>query len=191
MGRRSLMALVAVPAAALAGCGGSTAATVTRTVTTTAPAPSTAAQAGSTASAAARCRVGQLAVHQTEQQGAAGSIHLDYAFTNTSSKACTLDGYPGLGLLDAHGRPLPTHVLRQPSVVVPAVAERRVTLAPGRRAWFYAGYSDVSPTACIVASRLEVTPPDAYGHLTIPTRMAPCGGGRINVSPVFAHAPRI
>ena len=72
-----------------------------------------------------------------------------------------------------------------PSVVVPSVPERRVTLAPGGTARAYGGYSDVGPIPCRQASSLEVTPPDAYGHLTIELTTAPCGG-IIHVSPVFS-----
>jgi hypothetical protein len=160
-----------------AGGGGTTAIPIASTGTT-----------ASTTTTPPRCTVSQLRVRQTSSNGAAGSIGLTFAFTNVSSTTCSLFGYPGMQMLAASGGPLPTTVVRKPSVVVPSVPERTVVLAPHAIASFYAGYSDVSADSCPQASRLEVTPPNAYDHLVIPTTIAPCRG-TINVSPVFAGAP--
>jgi Protein of unknown function (DUF4232) len=185
----ALTALLAAVGAGAAGCGGATAstATVTRTQTTTVTESTTTPlpQPATTASQSPpRCQTSQLDV-QMATNGAAGSIALWFTFTNHSRTTCTLYGYPGFGLLDGAGAALPTHVLRKPSVVVPSVPERRVTLAPRGTAHAYGGYSDVWPTTCRRAAMLEVTPPDAYRHLTIRAAIAPCGGV-IHVSPVFA-----
>lgn len=197
--RRLPAAMIAGSALALAGCGGAQGLSATGSVSVTPgsgsgstaapPATSSSTPVALTGSSpSGRCRVGQLAVRQVSQHGAAGSIHLVFALRNRSARACSLYGYPGLGLLDASGSPLPTTVLRTTSPVVPPVPERRVRLEPGRRVWFYAGYSDVSSTSCPTAAQLEVTPPNDYGHRTIPTSIAPCGGV-LNVSPVFAGEP--
>jgi hypothetical protein len=189
-------ALAAAGAILLAGCGAASSAEQSSgkasvpaatgfTQTTQASQTSTGSASGTP-----RCTVSQLSVRQMREDGAAGSRGLDYAFTNRSAARCSLYGYPGLGMLDKAGERMLTDVLRSPSVVVPRVAERQVLLAPGGRAWFYAGYSDVSTGSCPAAARLEVTPPDAYGHLVIPTGISPCGGV-IHVSPVFAGMPRV
>ena len=176
------------------GCGAATASTVASHAHHNRRPPSggttTTQPATGTAATPPRCSISQLRVRQTSSNGAAGSIGLTFAFTNVSSTTCTLFGYPGMQMLAAGGGSLPTTVIRAPSVVVPAVAERTVILGPNAIASFYAGYSDVSAGSCPQAARLEVTPPNAYDHLVIATSIAPCRG-RINVSPVFAGKPRV
>jgi Protein of unknown function (DUF4232) len=185
MNRTSLIALIAAAPIVVAGCGSAAATssthtvtnTVTRTVTTT---------AGSSApsSSVPRCLTSQLGF-RLSTDGAAGSIHINGDLTNRSQTTCSLYGYPGMGLVGKSGADLPTTVLRSPSAVVPSVAEKLVVLAPNQTARFYAGFSDVDPQPCRTAVQLEVTPPNAFTHLTVPTAIAPCGG-IIHVSPVFA-----
>jgi len=201
MSPKSLLTLPLLAMAA-AGCGAAAASTVTVTTQPHHHRPSGAGSASTSTAAIAstqpatttttppRCTVSQLSVRQTSSNGAAGSIGLTYAFTNISGSTCSLFGYPGMLMLNASGKPLPTTVVRAPSVVVPSVAEHTVVLAPNAIASFYAGYSDVSASSCPQASRLEVTPPNAYDHLVISTSIAPCRG-RINVSPVFAGKPTV
>ena len=152
--------------------------TRTRTVTTTTGAPE------AVSSTAPRCHTDQLSFTYTTN-GAAGTILIDGELTNRSQATCGLYGYPGLGLLDSHGAALPTSALRSRGSVIPAVAERLVVLAPGGKADFYAAFSDVDPQPCPLAAKLEVTPPNAYMHLTADAGFTPCRG-RIHVSPVFA-----
>ena len=188
-----LRLIVLATAALASGCGAATASTVTTHAHQPPPATSGVTTAGATTSTSVvppRCTVGQLTVRQTSSNGAAGSVGLTYAFTNISATACSLHGYPGMQMLAAGGTALPTTVLRAPSVVVPSVVEHTVVLAPNAIASFYAGYSDVSAGSCPRAARLELTPPNAYDHLTIASSISPCRG-RINVSPVFAGAPKI
>lgn len=201
MSPKSLLTLPLLAMAA-AGCGAAAASTVTVTTqphhhrpsgggTPSTSTPSIAStQTTTTTTTPPRCTVSQLSVRQTSSNGAAGSIGLTYAFTNISRSTCSLFGYPGMLMLNASGKPLPTTVVRAPSVVVPSVAEHTVVLAPNAIASFYAGYSDVSASSCPQASRLEVTPPNDYDHLVISTAIAPCRG-RINVSPVFAGKPTV
>ncbi len=190
MKRTSLIALTAAAPLILAGCGAASSSTGTQTVTrtaadTTATAAPAATSGSSTGSASVpRCLTSQLSF-RFSTNGAAGSIHINGDLTNRSQRSCSLYGYPGLGLLDKRGASLASTVLRSPSVVVPAVAKRLVVLRPSGTARFYAGYSDVDPQPCRSAAQLEVTPPNAYRHLTVPAAIAPCGG-IIHVSPVFA-----
>jgi hypothetical protein len=68
------------------------------------------------------------------------------------------------------------------------MAPTTVTLAMGESVYFNIGYSDVptgQETSCPTSSSVEVTPPNAYDHLVLAVRMAPCGGGTLVVSPVF------
>ena len=140
------------------------------------PSPSAAVQ---------RCKLGDLKMRQGSTGGAAGSVAGMFILRNISATPCTLEGYPGMQLLDATGRPMTTHVLRGTSVVVPPIPVTLVTLAPGARGSFRWGYSDV-PTGtetCPTSASVEVTPPNDFSHATLASKMSPCGG-RVTVSPV-------
>ena len=128
--------------------------------------------------------------------GAAGSMGLTYELTNTSGSACHLDGYPGLQLLDASGRPLSTAVSPRPA------SPTEVDLDPGGHAWFaiefptQTGYGNLT---CPRSTYLAVTPPNN----TTPLRVAGAGGeiaayggttqdlrcGQIATTPVLAAPP--
>lgn len=57
--------------------------------------------------AARPCGPGQLAVWiDTQGSGAAGSVYYHLRFTNISTGACTLTGYPGVSAVNAAGRRL-------------------------------------------------------------------------------------
>jgi hypothetical protein len=120
--------------------------------------------------------------------GAAGTIETTVGLRNTTGTACTLGGYPGLLLLNGTGSALPTTVVRKGSYGFTAMAPLTVSLAPGSSVYFNIGYSDVpvgGETSCPASAQLEVTPPNAYGHLVVPATLSPCGGGTMTVSPVF------
>jgi len=152
------------------------------------------ARAGAASHAAAathRCERRQLSLAPPASNGALGSIGLRFTFTNTSATACHLFGFPGIRLRHRDGRPLPTTVVRGTNVVVPFEPERTVTLAPGGRASFFAGYSDV-PTGnqrCPSSSLAQVWAPNDFRSSTVPMRATACGGV-ITVSPVVPGRPR-
>ncbi|MGH9129800.1 MAG: DUF4232 domain-containing protein [Acidimicrobiales bacterium] len=170
--------------------------TVPRSVTTTTttltgtPAPGTITTAPSGPS---RCRVTQLSAKPGPPNGATGHIGQVVTFKNTSASTCTLDGYPGLGMLGSSSQAIPTNVLRTPSVVVQAESPAPVKLKPGGQASFTLGYADQTgfgSSTCPASVNLEVTPPNDYSHLVIPDRISAYGPsvgqcGAINVSPVY------
>jgi len=147
------------------------------------------------ASAAPRCTTGQLSVTPGAAQGAAGSIGQNVRLLNVSNRTCTLEGYPGLQMLNASGHALATHVHRGASVTVKARPVHLVTLAPGQKASFDIGYSDAtgfSNERCPTSARVEVTPPNDFKAVTVRWRLQPYGGsiphlkcGLISVSPVY------
>lgn len=73
-------------------------------------------------------------------------------------------GYPGVGLLDAHGRLIAINVVR-----ISGFPRPTVTLAAGRSAYFSFGYASGGP--CVPhtfnAFGIEVYPPDDYGRLLL------------------------
>ncbi len=158
----------------------------------------TAAPSGTPASTAApsavpvtpRCHTSQLSATAGDGQGAAGTIYLTIVLSNTSGETCTLDGYPGMGLLDASRRPLPTTVVRGGGMLPPS-RPSLVRLPPAAKASYSLTYSDVptggasAATQCPTASSAYVTPPDERDPLLLQTRLAPCRG-ELHVSPLVA-----
>jgi hypothetical protein len=151
------------------------------------------ARAGATPHASAatahRCLRRQLTLAPPNSNGALGSVGLRFTFTNRSATACQLYGFPGIRLL-RHGRALPTTAIRGTSNVVPAEPERTVTLAPGGRASFFAGYSDV-PTGtqrCPSSTGSDVWAPNDVRSIRVQFPAMACGG-RITVSPVVPGRP--
>jgi ABC-type Fe3+-hydroxamate transport system substrate-binding protein len=153
--------------------------------------PSATSTASTSSSALPRCLVSHLSLARPTTNGAAGSIGLRFTFTNRSTASCTLLGYPGIGRLNGEHKVMTTTVVRGTSTVVPAEPERTVVLAPGGRASFFAGYSDVpGGSACPTSAYLEVTPPNAYDHFTLPVSADVCRA-TITVSPVVAGVPPV
>lgn len=177
-----------------AGTGGSTTTTTTvpTTTTTTVPASTTTTNAN-LSSVPGGCAVSQLSVKPGGSNGATGHIGQVVTFQNTSTKSCTLFGYPGLEMLSASGQAIPTNVLRTPSVVVQAETPTTVTLAPNQQASFLLGYADQTgfgDNTCPTSVNLEITPPNDYPHLVVPDQISAYGPslgqcGAINVSPVY------
>jgi hypothetical protein len=128
------------------------------------------------------CLRNQLGVRANGTNGAAGTIHGAWLFTNLSAKACDLDGYPGIQLYGRRGRPIPTTVKRN---LPPAPSH--VKLLPGGSATFYSSYSDVpsGSTPCPTSAVIQITPPNASGSLFIPAQLQACRGV-VNVSAVRA-----
>lgn len=144
------------------------------------------------ATATPRCEVRNLKLAPPRSSGAAGSIGLLFTFTNNGRTTCHIFGFPGMRLENKHHRAMSTTVIRGTSVVVPFEPENTVRIAPGRRASFFAGYSDV-PTGnekCPTSAYVQVTPPNDYRQLTVAMGATACGG-RITVSPVVPGVPRI
>jgi uncharacterized protein DUF4232 len=132
-----------------------------------------------------RCRTNQLGFTYSTN-GATGSILIVGTFVNHGQTACSLVGYPGLGLVGKDGSSLPASVVRsRGSVLPPNVPEHTVVLKPGGAAQFFASFSNVGNSPCPVAAKLQVTPPNAYTHVTVGFGFSPCQEGRLHVSPVF------
>ncbi|HEY4025173.1 MAG TPA: DUF4232 domain-containing protein [Candidatus Dormibacteraeota bacterium] len=151
--------------------------------------PAAAAAAGGPA--AGRCSASALAVGVGRAGVAAGNVYQPVSLTNTSGASCWLYGFPGLLMLDAGGRPMPTRVVRVDGPTFPGISPvpQRVVLAPGATAPFYLHFGDVptgSESTCPQSETLLVTPPDDTRQLRVAERIAPCQGGTIDVSPVLA-----
>jgi hypothetical protein len=114
---------------------------------------------------------------------------MTFTLSNTSSAECTLQGYPGMELLNAAGSDLPTVVLRGGGLSFTNLGVTPVTLLPGDMAYFNMGYNDVTTgtTTCSVATQVIITPPNDTTYAVVPvrTQIQACNGGTLNVSPMF------
>jgi hypothetical protein len=193
-----LAAAVALGGVVLAACSsGSSSSTTTtgatpttRSSSSTGSSTSTSGPATSTTAAGpARCATSALSGSVVGSSGAAGTIETTVALKSTAATTCVLGGYPGLLLLASSGSSLATKVVRGGTYNFTSFTATTVTLTTGGSVYFNIGYSDVpegSETSCPTSSSLEVTPPNAYTHLVLTAALAPCGGGTLVVSPVFA-----
>ncbi len=141
-----------------------------------------AALAGLHSQSVATCARGQLGVRDNGINGAAGTIHGAWVFTNLSSTACKLSGYPDMQLYGRAGRAIPTNVKH---TISPGPAA--VRLAPGASATFYSSYNDVESGAhaCPTSQVAGITAPGGSSPLYIPARLQACRG-IVNVSAVLA-----
>jgi Protein of unknown function (DUF4232) len=134
-----------------------------------------------TAAATPRCLHRNLRLAAPQSNGAAGTIRLRFVLRNVGTTTCSFFGYPGMRLVNKHGHKLPTTVIRAPAT------PQTVLVAPGRRASFYAKYSDV-PTGsetCPLATSALVWPPNDFRTLSAKFSFpAQACGGRITVYPV-------
>ena len=142
-----------------------------------------------TAATVGRCHTTDLVLHWTGANGSgAGHIEIAGVYKNVSHHTCALRGFSGMLLLDRFGRAIQTHVHWGSGNPVAAKPVKTVILHPGKRASFFAGYSDVpvGSAACPTSSYAYVTPPNATLHLLVPLAIMPCNAGRVIVGPVHA-----
>jgi hypothetical protein len=115
-----------------------------------------------------------------------GQRGMTLILTNHSSRSCYLYGYEGLGFLGVGGSPLPTHATRV------SAAHKRVTLRPGGNAqalltWHVPVQDPAGPPE--YPQRVEITPPDAYTHLTQAWPAQPVLGGDVAIWPLRSAPP--
>jgi hypothetical protein len=135
------------------------------------------------------CHGGSLSGSFTAVRGSAGAGNIVYRLrlTNVSQRSCIVTGIPGLQLLSAKGRKLPTHTVPEMPGALTAV---RVVLAPDASAAATARFSPDVPgigeghpgRPCEpVASKLAVTPA-AGGTVVVPIRppTSVCEHGRLS-----------
>ena len=139
-----------------------------------------------------RCHTSGLAISQDHGQVAVGNVAISFQLRSLAAQPCTLYGFPGLQLLDAAAMPLPTYLTWSRSgYLIGTVPEQTLTLKRGSSVYFVLEFTDVPATrqACLAATYLRVTPPNAYTSVVGPVHgIAPCGG-RVRASPVLPADP--
>jgi len=134
-----------------------------------------------------RCTVPHLKGSFKNASAGAGSRFITLALKNTSSKSCSLFGYPGAQLLSKSGKDIPTNVVRDRSRTT-----KTIVLAPGQSGlsqWRWGAIpgrgEPVSGKCEPTPSKIEVTPPNATSHLVLPWKGGSvCEHGQITVRPM-------
>jgi hypothetical protein len=114
------------------------------------------------------CKASALGVWGGPMTGAAGTIASEFAFVNQGSHACSLIGYPKLQMLDSSGQPISTTDRRDAGFF--GLKKKLVVIAPGKRAYFAAGYPDFTgagATKCPTSAKLRFTPPGSSATVTL------------------------
>ncbi|MFF9623443.1 DUF4232 domain-containing protein [Streptomyces griseosporeus] len=125
------------------------------------------------AGATSRCHTSELSASVGRNDPGAGQENFPVVLTNTSSRTCTVHGYPGAAFVGADGRQLGPDPRRQTGVTA-----RTVTLAPGHSAWAGLRFAnpEISGARTAVPAALLVTPPDERDPLKVPWK-----GGKVPV----------
>jgi hypothetical protein len=137
------------------------------------PTPSTAAPSPASASPSAAvgtsCTTGQLTVSFEPGQGAAGTQFSAVRFRNRSETACTLQGYPGVSLLDARR----TQIGRPASRIGGSAPTIRLGAGDVATATF-----SVTPAACdsvpAPSAFVRVFPPGERADVVLPASVPVC-----------------
>jgi hypothetical protein len=196
-------ALIATLAAVglLAGCGSTPApaARPTVTVTVTAPPPSTASPVPSSPTAtpsptptptgAPACATSALAVRLGPGNGAAGSIYYPIEFTNASSVACTVYGYPGVSFVTASGAQAGAAAAEDATY-----PRALVTLAPGttaRAELRVTNAANYPASACqpVTVHRLRVYPPGETRPVYLTLKATACASTSVQILSVQTVRP--
>ncbi len=192
---RTLAAAACIAVAGLlAGCGsGRPSARPTVTITVTAPASSAAASnpsgSASQGASAPACATAVLSASLGSGGAAAGSTYYPIEFTNTSSSACTLYGYPGVSFVTATGSQVGT-----PATEDPVYPRQLVTLAPGSTAHAELGVATAqnypaSTCSPVSVSRLKVYPPGQTSAVFVAISATACSNASVPILTVQTVQP--
>ena len=206
-----------IGACLIAGCGGSSTSsdqtavggatkTVTvpgQTVTVTAPTETTTSvttptttgttttgtTTTTTGGGSGQCVAADLRPSFLGTNGAAGTIAVGFALTNSGSSTCTTYGWPGVLLLSSTDGALTTNAERTTSDLLGATPATEVTLKPGQKASFRLIASDFasgSTTTCPSATDLQIIAPNDTATLKVAISGGIPACGRATLSPLMA-----
>jgi len=115
--------------------------------------------------------------------------------TNVGNQSCTVDGYPGLQLLNAQMQPMPTKTVWGNTYFDTNPGPSAIVLSPGETAIADISFtirSTESPLFRPAASYyLEVTPPNSYQHFTLalPKGVTYIWPSQLQVTALARHTP--
>ncbi len=144
--------------------------------TSSAPTSTEPSAATTTTTTIPACQSSQLQLSSGGSVGAGGTSYSTYYLTNTGSKACAMEGYPGVAVLDAQGTVVQHPATRGALGTHAPIPVTEVVLEPGQRAEFLVTSDDNVPNADCPSeysgTTLQVYPPNQ----TTPLDMAFTGG---------------
>ncbi len=131
-----------------------------------------------------------LRIKEGETDAAMGGVRMTpYIFTNVSSSACALDGYPALELLNQRGAVI-RRATRQKSDEPNAAA----TLEPGKTAWFNLNYNSGGAghmgKPCPTYQKVRVTPPRVARPFVVRSDIQTCAKTDFEVSSISSGTPQ-
>jgi hypothetical protein len=156
---------------------GTTTGTVTGATTTT-----------TTGAASGECVAADLRPSFLGTNGAAGTIAVGFALTNSSGSTCTTYGWPGVQFLSSTGVALPTDATRTSSDMLGSTPAADITLAPGQEASFRLIASDFSSgttTSCANATDLQIIAPNDSATLKVAISGGIPACGHTTLSPLM------
>ncbi len=142
-----------------------------------------------------RCRPSQLSIaNGPDVSPATGQNPLSFVLTNRGAKACVLDGYPTVALLDARGKRLPFRISHGGDQMVTSRPPVAVRMLPRRSAFFVLNKYRCDLGSLKVAKTLRVGFPGVHTSARLRATLPPygvigyCGrgdaGSTVTVSPI-------
>lgn len=137
-----------------------------------------------------KCVREDLRIKEGETDAAMGGVReTPYIFTNISSSACTLDGYPALELLNQKGM-----VMRRATKQKSDEPKGAVILDPGKTAWFNLNYNSGGAghmgKPCPTYPRLRIVAPGTTRAFVLHSGLQSCPGTDLQVSSIQSGAPQ-
>ncbi|EDY42921.2 DUF4232 domain-containing protein [Streptomyces sp. SPB074] len=119
--------------------------------------------------ASTQCHTSELSARVGENHPGAGQEGFALVLTNTSSRTCTVYGYPGLAFVNSAGEQVSVDPQRAPGT------KERVSLAPGKSAWSPLTFSDprITGVTTVTPDSVRLTPPDERDYLKAPWKGGP------------------
>jgi hypothetical protein len=135
------------------------------------------------------CARADLKIKEGETDAAMGGVRrTPFILTNAASSACSLEGYPGVELLNKAGA-----VVKRATKQKSEDPIRAVTLEPGKTAWFAlnynAGGAGYTGKPCPTYARLRVTAPGAKTPFVVRSEIQSCGRTDLEVTPITGGTP--
>jgi hypothetical protein len=126
------------------------------------------------------CSAADLQVSVSGPGGSAAFTEESVQFTNVSSQACHMEGFPGFDLLTASGSSILNASRGCPWAAVgwcPTMLDYLYLRANGGTAFFGVAWQSIpeSGQTCVDSASALITPPNAFDQLTLPLRITVCG----------------
>jgi hypothetical protein len=124
---------------------------------------------------AGSCQSANLSAELNKSGSAAGTTYYSLVLRNFGSQACTMNGYPGLSMVDSKG-----NVLGSPAARNAVIAPQTLSLAHGKAAYAQVRFpnpGNFSAGQCSAdAAAMKVYPPDQTQALNVKSKLPYCPG---------------